>query len=287
MEARLAKALHTAATTALKPDNGVWAVPSQSGLSTYRVAIASDLAWRCNCPDFEEFQSPCKHGQAVEITIARESGGDSTEYSDPAKATYPQDWAAHNAAQISERDRVLDTLADLCGEIPEPEVAATGRPRLPLSDVVFSVVYKVFRGDSSRRFMCDLNDAIHRGHITKAPSFNSLLRYLGTEDLTPVLSDLIELSALPLAEIDSHFAADSTGFGASKMGTWFSTKHGREITERDWRKLHAMAGVKTHVITSAIVTGPTSNDCPHLPELVLCPQTFVGSRPPLGVLGLF
>lgn len=36
---------------------------------------------------------------------------------------------------------------------------------------------------------------------------------------------------------------------------------------RDWRKAHAMVGVRTHIVTAVHVTGATSNDAPHLPEL--------------------
>ncbi len=86
--------------------------------------------------------------------------------------------------------------------------------------------------------------------------------------MTDVLMDLIEISARPLAALETQIAVDSTGFGTHNTRTWFSQKHGREMTEREWRKLHAAVGTATHVITAAVVTPSNSNDAPHLPALV-------------------
>ena len=51
----------------------------------------------------------------------------------------------------------------------EKPVQHRGRPRLPLSDAIFSAVFKVYRTVSGRRFMCDLKDAQERGHVEACP----------------------------------------------------------------------------------------------------------------------
>ncbi len=62
-----------------------------------------------------------------------------------------RNWTAYNAAQSEEKARFAVLLADLCKGVPEPE-QVMGRPRLPLSDMVFASAFKVYVGFSSRRF---------------------------------------------------------------------------------------------------------------------------------------
>jgi transposase len=266
MDQRQAKALHIAATTKLEPNNGRWKVPSQSGDGTYTVLVTSDGSWACSCPDHEERLADCKHIMAVSITVQRENGTTKVTYTELVKVTYSQNWSAYNAAQTGEKAMFLRLLADLCSLVPQP-AQTIGRPRLPLSDMAFASIYKVYARFSARRFSTDLREAEDAGFIDQAPTFNSVLRYQRSPDLTPVLSRLVQVSSLPLAAIETDFAVDSSGFGTSNMRTWFSTKHGRTLEGREWRKVHAMAGVRTHIITACEVTPQNSHDAPHLPAL--------------------
>lgn len=242
-------------------------MPSQTGDGTYRVAPADDGTLHCNCPDHEERQLPCKHVMAVEITVQRESNGKKVTYSELVKVTYSQDWPAYNKAQCNEKDMFVRLLADLCAGAPQPPYT-TGRPRLPMSDMTFAIVYKTYVRFSSRRFTSDLRTAQADGLIARAPAFNSVLHYMGDPNVTPILSDLVQASSVPLAAIETDFAVDSSGFGTSNSRTWFSHKHGREMRAREWRKVHAIAGVRTHIITAARIGDAYSNDAPYLPELV-------------------
>lgn len=111
-------------------------------------------------------------------------------------------WTAYNAAQSEEKTRFAELLADLCGTVPQPpRPPGAGRPRLPLSDMVFASVYNVYCGFSSRRFTSDLRDAYTNGLIDSRPHFNSVSNYLSSPDLTDVLKGLITASSLPLKAI--------------------------------------------------------------------------------------
>lgn len=268
MEPRQMRALHIAATTQLAPNNGRWKVPSQSGVGTYTVVVTREGTWSCSCPDHEERLLDCKHIMAVEITVQRETGRSQVTYSEVVKVTYSQDWSAYNAAQTGEKDMFVKLLADLCSIIPEPP-QEKGRPRLPLSDMAFAAVYKTYSRSCARRFTCDLRAALDGGLIDQMPHFNSVLRYMRSPDLTPILTRLVEVSSLPMTAIETDFAVDSSGFGTSKMRTWFSQKHGREIEGREWRKVHAMAGVRTHIVTAVEVSPSSANDAPFLPGLAM------------------
>ena len=105
-------------------------------------------------------------------------------------------WTAYNAAQTEEKTRFVALLADLCGTVPQPKQEGKGRPRLPLSDMLFASVYKVYVGFSSRRFTSDLRDAFVDGYVNSTPHFNSVSRYLSDPALTDVLKDLITASSL-------------------------------------------------------------------------------------------
>ena len=185
----------------------------------------------------------------------------------PARKTYPQDWPAYNAAQTSEKDTFMALLAGLCAGIPQPE-HVTGRPRLPLADMVYTTALKVYVGFSARRFDSDVRDAQRKGYITAAPSFNSVNRYIADPDLTPIITDLIEQSAAPLSPLESHIAADSSGFSTCRFDRWFDHKWGKEKSKRKWLKAHIAAGVKTNIVTAIEVTPSTVHDSQALPGLL-------------------
>lgn len=143
-----------------------------------------------------------------------------------------------------------------------------GRPRLPLQDVLFAVTYKTYSMLSSRRFASDMRDAVAKGYVSKAPSFNSVFDYLQMESLTPYLKQLITESSLPLQSIESDFAVDSSGFSTTNYVRWFDVKYGGTEDWHDWLKMHLMCGVKTHIVTSVEMSGATSNDSSYFKPLV-------------------
>src|ERR1035437_4803966 len=151
MEPREIKGLQIAATMPIKRSTYGWVVPSQSGNGTYKVApINPKMArfelvdgYACTCPDFELRSLPCKHILAVEYTIKREVTQDGEVVTEQVKVTYTQDWAAYNRAQCEEKDRFMPMLADLCATVPQPP-QGRGRPRLPVSDMAFAAVSKIY-----------------------------------------------------------------------------------------------------------------------------------------------
>lgn len=264
MDARAERGLAIAAKAKITRNGNVWLVPSQSqDGEKYRVIPGE----RCTCPDHEVRQVKCKHLWAVEYVLQREMepNGTVTEtetlrVTKVTRKTYPQDWAAYNAAQTEEKAHFTSLLADLCKGVPQPPPKATGRPRLPLSEMLFASAFKVYSGFSARRFTSDLRDAKADGLIGSEPHFNSVSNYLASAELTPILKQLIAVSSLPLKAIETDFAVDSSGFGTSRFVKWFNKKYGRELDNREWVKVHLMCGVTTHTVTSADISGWEAND---------------------------
>src|SRR2546428_9563413 len=58
---------------------------------------------------------------------------------------------------------------------------------------------------------------------------------LENPDIRPILTAMIELSALPLKAVEDNFAVDSSGFGVSRFFRWYDHKYGVEKDRRDWR----------------------------------------------------
>lgn len=249
----------------VRQDGDSWIVPSQSGDGRYRVYPDEQ---RCTCPDHSTRQLRCKHLFAVEYTIERQSHPDGTEtVTEAVRVTYSQDWSSYNAAQVEEGPRFRALLSDLCGLIEQPE-QCRGRPRLSLADMTFASVMKVYTGFSSRRFIGALGDAQQDGYIERVPHFNSVSNYLASPDLTPILHDLITVSALPLRAVESHFAVDSSGFSTSTYVRWYAKQHERVLDNKEWVKAHIMVGTATGVVTSVEITDWKQNDNPHLIPLM-------------------
>ncbi len=265
--------MQIAATMPLRKSKHGWIVPSQQpGHGAYVVsqlhpAEADASQYGCDCPDYELRGLPCKHVFAVEMTVRREFGANGEVVAEEVKVTYTQNWTAYNAAQCVEKDMFLPMLADLCSTIPQPP-QGRGRPRLPMSDMAFEAVSRVYSGLSARRFDSDVREAREKGLTDSDPHFNSVLRYLRSPEMTPVLKELVTLSALPLKEVEQDFAADSTGFTTSRFVRWYDHKWGKEQSKREWVKLHAMTGVLTNVVVAVEMTDYKGADYKQFPALV-------------------
>jgi transposase len=251
-----------------------WSVPSQTkNAGGY---VVNTLDGTCTCSDHETRRSKCKHLWAVELsveasrTVETKPDGSTvtTETVKVTRKTYKQDWPAYNAAQCAEKEVVQRLLRSLCDGITTPPHEGRGPKPLPLSDLVYGMVTKVYTTVSGRRATTDIEACADAGHMTKAPHYNSIFRGFERADLAPLLVALIEESALPLAEVETRFAIDSTGFGTAVYRRWFDHKYGREMKEHHWVKLHACVGVTTNVFTAVRVTVSTANDGPELPALV-------------------
>lgn len=268
MDGRKQRGVVIAATAKINKLRMGWRVPSQTGSGTYFVQVGQE-AEMCSCPDFEKRGLKCKHIWAVEFTVLRENQPDgSVNETHSVKVTYAQDWAAYNAAQVNEKDHFQVLLQDLCKDLQRAEPQTKGRPRIPLSDAIFSATFKVYSTVSGRRFMSDLRAAHDRGHVGRTPCYNSIFNIMDDEETAGVLDRLIVETARPLKALESSFACDSSGFSASRFDRWFDHKHGKQQIQRSWVKAHIMCGVKTNVITALEIHGKDANDSPMLPHLL-------------------
>ena len=271
VDAREERGRQIARSSQIKRVGRRWAVPSQSRASERYLVDIEESA--CTCPDYEERRGTCKHQHAVLFHIAwgRDVGADGsvTETVTIRRKTYAQPcWRAYNASQVHERAYVERLLAALCAGIPQPaRKPGPGRKPLPIADLVFAVVLRVFLAMSNRRAQSDLRESAARGNVHIVGHFNSLSNFLASPASTEILTSLVEESAAPLCTIENgQYAIDSTGFSTVTYDRWFDQKHGKLRAAHPWVKLHIMCGTVTHAITSARVT--SEGDCPQLPALL-------------------
>jgi len=266
MDVRQERGLLIATTCKIEENRLGWKVPSQSGNGTYIVNLDHGEPF-CSCSDFEATGQKCKHIYALEFMLQNGEHPENATVVKSIPTTYTQDWPAYNEAQTHEQEQFVSLLRDLCNGIEQPP-QTFGRPKLPLSDTVFTVAYKVYSTMSGRRFMSDCREAAVKGLVTKSPSFTSIFRYLENPELTPLLKTLIEQSASPLKAVETDFAVDSSGFSTTTYARWFDYKYGKERSRQTWVKTHLICGVKTHVVTSVEATPYESADTVQFPGLV-------------------
>lgn len=232
-------------------------VRSPSTHRAHRVRCFADR-WTCTCPDFLARGLPCKHAFAVD---ARVRGLPlSTEPPPAARPTYAQNWPAYTQGQLSEFRLVHALLADLVTDVADPRPpTGFGRPRLRFSDLLFCSVQKVYTQLSLRRAYGHFEMAADLHQIRQAPSFVQPSLLFRREDVTPLLLALILRSALPLADLESTFAVDASGYRTTSFGAYCQETHGPSRANT-WRKAHLVVGTATHVVPAVIVTEGTGAD---------------------------
>lgn len=266
MNSRQNKGLAIAATYKITRVDNLWIVPSQTSAKKYAVDLENDPP-TCTCPDYETHRRECKHILAAQYQLRQESGVTLPEPEPIVRPTYKQEWREYNQAQRNEKSRFQELLYQLCQTIDEPP-QVMGRPRALLSDIIFCAGVKVYETVSGRRNMSDLREAQQRGYVTCAVHYNTSSKYLERAELTPYIKELITLSAQPFKDIESEFAADSSGFRIRGTSTWFNHKYGKEIEKSEWLKLHVMTGRRTNVVTAVEVSDRKAHDTLFFPPLL-------------------
>jgi len=225
----------------------------------FKVTKTTDGWLQCNCPANRISGETCKHIMFITVWLRHQK---------KKTKTYSQDWAAYNAAQKKEISLFDSLLSELVSIVEEPEQTGRGRPRLPLKDVLFCAVQKVYSQLSSRRAQTLFNVAKGRDQVDHAPHYNAISKLLLREDITPLLYELVKISAAPLAGIEKDFAIDSSGFRTTCFGYYCKEKH-KTQKRNVWVKAHICTGVKTNIVTDVSITRGYGGDSPEFGGLVL------------------
>ena len=184
------------------------------------------------------------------------------------RKTYPQDWKSYNQAQQKEKLFLMNILDELLDYITFPIESGPGRNPIPIRDKIFYLVMQCYNMKSSRRCISDLTIAKKAGYIKSAPHFNTVLKVQKDPTITSYLKHLIQVSGLPLRQVEMDFAIDSSGFSTSLFGRWLDVRTGTESDRRLYKKAHITCGVITNIISAVTITAGTCNDSPEFRRLV-------------------
>jgi len=172
------------------------------------------------------------------------------------KLSQPFSWADYNKSQTSEKRLFIKLLNELTNTL-------TPRQK----QKIFCMGMKSYINISSRRLISDLAIAKQANLIMHVPHFNTVLNYFNDIKLRPILKHLIELSALPLAQLERRFAVDSTGISTHQYETWNSVRS-KFHKHKKYKKVHCFYGVLSNVVVSCRVTDGTAADSPRFKELL-------------------
>jgi transposase len=247
MDTRKQKGYQIAKTKQIVRKPRGWMVPSQSSNKTYFV----DEEFVCDCPDSVFHKATCKHAFAVRYSIKAIVETTQGAVVKEKRLTYPQAWAIYDKCQQTEKQRFMELLQDLLKEVDEP-IQINGRPHISIRDNIFASALKVYSQFSLRRFMTDLETAREKGFVSSKPCFASVGHFIQRESLTPLLSQLIQITALPLRSVEDKFAVDSSGFRTTKFNEYCKEAHDTK-QKHEWIKCHIICGVKTNIITAVEV----------------------------------
>lgn len=257
-----------------KVSKNTFTVKSQAGFSVYTVIFDKNSGFAaCNCPDciahHGELGWECKHILAVKLHLKMKEDNLKAKKTEGKQVI---DWSTYNLAQMSEGEAFkvyLKQLADMVNVL-HPVTTRVGRPSMPMNDLVFCSVMKMYSQLSSRRTHSILKDAEEANNIEYLPHYNSVNKFMGREDVTPILRQLVRLSAAPLSQIEHDFAIDASGFRTNQYGDWCGQKHGTK-REHTFVKCHISSGVKTNIIADVLVTpqeGEGTSDTANFIELL-------------------
>ena len=182
--------------------------------------------------------------------------------------SYGQDWSSYNKAKTKEKTLSLQLLLDLLEFFPDKVEKRPGRPSILLNDQIICMFICAYSRFSSRKCISDIEFVRQRKLIERTPHFNSVLNMFGKLSMTNVLSQLVEISSLPLRMFEEHLSVDSSGFSCSTFQRWFDIRTQETSKKREWMKAHLITGAKTNVIASIAITDGTEADCPELIPLV-------------------
>ena len=241
-----------------------YTIKSQAGFVSYVVKEENDR-FTCTCPDHLLNHTECKHILALKEYLKQKELDLHARRAENPRAI---DWSNYTLAQKNEGELFPIYLKQLVDLIDEPETAPRrGRKSVPLADNVFCAVSKVASQLSSRRAYKTVVDAEKANLIERQYNYNGVNIFLNREDITPLLRELLRMSAAPLAQIEDKFAIDASGFGTYQYGDWCANKHGTK-REHTFVKAHVACGVMSNIITDAVVTDSSVGDMNVLPTLV-------------------
>jgi len=179
-------------------------------------------------------------------------------------------WGDYNRSQANEKLLFMRLLHELCKTVDMEFERKTKRHRAGSAHKIYSMCLKVYSRLGARRLPSELEISRRFGYVNTVSHFNTILNYFDDKDLTIQLKYLIELSSLPLAQLEAKgsFAIDATGISLRQYEPRWSHVRSQYEKHQKYKKLHIICACKSNIIVSCLVTKGTDADAPRFGELL-------------------
>lgn len=183
--------------------------------------------------------------------------------------SYPQEWSSYNSAKTKEKTMAMSLLMELSQFIEiKSKPHERGRPAFAFEEKLICMFIYVYSQFSARRSIADMELAKKLKLLERTPHFNSILNMFIDNSMTQKLTEVLEITSLPLKMFEEQLAIDSSGFSTSNFDRWVDIRTQKPTKLRHWCKAHLIIGTKTNIITGITITQGHEADAPQLKILV-------------------
>ncbi len=252
--------------------DGYWLIERGSNpFLFYRVDLKDG---KCECEQFRRLAPRwCKHLYAVRYLLESQKRPPKKVPRPPSKKS-PRNWPLYHDARAAKHRDFKELLLRLCRGLP-PDIPSKmgGRPRVPLSAMVYAAVMKVrsHKAGKEMESVLEEEDEADRLPESRMPKANTLLSFFSSTRACDVLNKLIGETCASFEYLERTFAIDSTHFPVPRRDKDYDFKTGKATEKLKTFKAHVSSGILTNVIASIRVTpneGKGSADAAQFPNVL-------------------
>ncbi|MBC7854861.1 MAG: transposase [Pirellulaceae bacterium] len=243
-------------TRTFTKDDGCWRVLRGGSRHFTHRLVFDPPTYSCTCKEYERTKPRlCRHLYGLKFYLRDRGELPKKGRQSPAKETPYRDWPSIYKGMGEKYGEIKRFLFELCrplqGHMPSE---LGGRPRVPLSDLVYATVLKVRMQEAQRNMKSVLRDEKEAGRLTVVPTGSCIGRFFWSPEAEPTIRVLLDQTLVPLAGMDTTFAVDSTALPIPRRELWFDSKAGEPRERMQTMKAHGCCGINTHIIAGVQVT---------------------------------
>lgn len=292
---RLFEALNRgkARITVIDPETTIyWSSNKNDTAYTVTVRARNDRGvmvneYRCSCPDaraharrdcLHRFCEKLRRGQVIVQGPIPKSDGKRIAGRRPARKRRAADGRSIKSAQRDARvemptevPRLILSLKDRYDALHPPALSLRHGGLTADSLRAAVLLLKVSEGKSADAMVKRYQELIGDGKIRlrKPPHQNTLTNWMNDETLTPVLEEMLNLSAEPFRVREVAAIIDSSKVSQLRTAHARLVDYGTdERPTANWMKAHALVGVETMVVLAVVFSDSNKHDSPFLTALL-------------------
>ncbi|HEV2738712.1 MAG TPA: transposase, partial [Candidatus Elarobacter sp.] len=246
------------------------------------------VAYTCSCPDAKKYlRRDCEHqfaeklrrGEAVitgRVPASRPVKDKAGRR--PARKRLAEDGRSIKSAQRDARKEMPNEIPRLvlslkhAYDLRHPNAMALRHGKLTADSLrVAALLLKVAEGKSADAMVSRYQQLIEDGRLPlrRAPHQNTLGEWMNDDSLTPVLEEMLSISAEPFRLREIGAIIDSSKVSQLRVAHARLVDYGTDKRPNaEWMKAHALIGVETMVVMAVMFSSKKVHDSKFLKKLV-------------------